>query len=180
MDPRSFDHLTASVAHQGSRRAALRLLAGGLFGGFLAGRGVVPAAAQRSDRDGDGLYDDDETDVYGTNPDSYDTDGDGVGDGEEIYNRDQGLGGPSDPLTPDGGGAPPAPPAPAGGGLNERATGPGADGCQPGLTQCAGFCVDVTNDFYNCGMCSNRCLGRDGGYCENNFCVYPCIAAGTC
>ncbi len=41
-------------------------------------------AAERPDRDGDQLYDD-ETGVYGTNPDAYDTDGDGSGDGEEVY-----------------------------------------------------------------------------------------------
>jgi hypothetical protein len=46
---------------------------------------VDPAPAGRPDRDGDGLYDDDETGVYGTNPDAFDTDGDGSGDGEEVY-----------------------------------------------------------------------------------------------
>lgn len=44
----------------------------------------APDPAERPDRDQDGLYDDDETDVYFTNPDVYDTDGDGVGDGEEV------------------------------------------------------------------------------------------------
>lgn len=39
----------------------------------------------RPDSDGDGLYDDDETDVYGTDADNPDTDGDGVGDGEEVF-----------------------------------------------------------------------------------------------
>jgi uncharacterized protein YkwD len=43
-------------------------------------------AYDRSDGDGDGLYDDDETDVYGTDPYTFDTDGDGAGDGEEVYN----------------------------------------------------------------------------------------------
>ena len=38
------------------------------------------------DSDGDGLFDTDETQVYGTNPSVYDTDGDGVGDGTEVYN----------------------------------------------------------------------------------------------
>src|SRR3954452_20222534 len=38
------------------------------------------------DSDGDGLFDTDETYVYGTNPSVYDTDGDGVGDGAEVYN----------------------------------------------------------------------------------------------
>jgi hypothetical protein len=47
----------------------------------------------RPDRDGDGLYDDDETDVYGTNADIFDTDGDNVDDGEEVFNG-------TDPLDP--------------------------------------------------------------------------------
>jgi len=38
-----------------------------------------------ADSDGDGLFDADETGVYGTNPALYDTDGDGTGDGEEVY-----------------------------------------------------------------------------------------------
>ena len=86
MDSRTFDRWTASVAHQRSRRAALRLLAAGLFGAVLAQRGSpVVQAAQRLDQDGDGLFDDDESLVYGTDPYGYDTDGDGVGDGEEVY-----------------------------------------------------------------------------------------------
>ncbi|MDQ3695362.1 MAG: thrombospondin type 3 repeat-containing protein [Chloroflexota bacterium] len=47
-------------------------------------RSIRPPA-ERSDRDGDGLYDDDELNVYGTNPDLWDTDGDGANDGEEVY-----------------------------------------------------------------------------------------------
>src|SRR5690349_15104721 len=51
------------------------------------------ASQQRPDRDGDGLYDDDETDVYGTDPDNPDSDGDGVDDGQEVYDG-------TDPATP--------------------------------------------------------------------------------
>ena len=40
---------------------------------------------QGADRDGDGLFDDDEENVYGTDPDTADTDGDGVSDGAEVY-----------------------------------------------------------------------------------------------
>jgi len=96
MDPRTFDHLTASVAHQRSRRVTLRVLAGGLLGGFFVQRGTTPTwAAAQADGDSDGLYDDDEANVYGTDPFTFDTDGDGMGDGEEIY-----LG--TDPLTAGG------------------------------------------------------------------------------
>jgi hypothetical protein len=41
--------------------------------------------AERPDRDNDGLFDDDETDVYFTNPDVPDTDGDGPDDGQEVF-----------------------------------------------------------------------------------------------
>lgn len=50
-------------------------------------------AEERPDADGDGLYDDDETDVYGTDPDNPDTDGDGADDGQEVFDG-------SDPLDP--------------------------------------------------------------------------------
>jgi hypothetical protein len=139
MDDSRFDALTRSLSHNPTRRAALRLLVGGLIGALLARPDtLVTRAAQRSDRDGDGLFDDDEEQVYFTNPDLFDTDGDGTGDGEEIYNRDNGLGGPDDPLTPDGGA-----PAPV--------------GCPTGLTDCGGVCVDLVNDRNHCGRCGAAC-----------------------
>jgi thrombospondin type 3 repeat protein len=46
---------------------------------------VSSAGSSFADSDGDGLYDADETGVYGTNPYVYDTDGDGTGDGTEVY-----------------------------------------------------------------------------------------------
>jgi hypothetical protein len=46
---------------------------------------VDPAPQGPADRDGDQLYDEDETGYYGTNPDVYDTDGDGTSDGAEVY-----------------------------------------------------------------------------------------------
>jgi hypothetical protein len=102
VDQTHFDALTRSLARRPTRRGALRLLIGGLLGGMVSGRTWTLAhALQRPDRDQDGLYDDDEVNVYGTNPDVFDTDGDGTGDGEEIYRRDNGLGGPSNPLVND-------------------------------------------------------------------------------
>ena len=91
MDSQTFDRWTASIAEQRSRRATLGLLSGLALAGLLSPR--LARGAQRSDRDGDGLFDDDETNVYGTNPDFYDTDGDGWGDGEEVYYN-------TDPLDP--------------------------------------------------------------------------------
>jgi hypothetical protein len=54
--------------------------------------GAIGPAFARSDTDGDGLLDDDETSVYHTNPNVADTDGDGSNDGEEVYSG-------TDPLT---------------------------------------------------------------------------------
>ena len=97
MDARTFDRWTVAIAYRPSRRTALRLLAGSLVAGLLPRWGVAPVrAAQRSDRDEDGLYDDDETEIYGTNPDVSDTDGDGSGDGDEVYYG-------TDPVAADGG-----------------------------------------------------------------------------
>lgn len=44
-----------------------------------------PPPEQLPDRDGDQLFDQDETDVYSTDPDNPDTDGDGVNDGKEVW-----------------------------------------------------------------------------------------------
>ncbi len=63
---------------------------------------VDPAPAGDGDSDDDQLLDEDERNYYGTKPDVWDTDGDGTSDGAEIWNRDQGLDGPSDPLDPNG------------------------------------------------------------------------------
>jgi hypothetical protein len=41
----------------------------------------------RADSDKDGLFDDDETNVYGTNPKKADTDGDGRDDGQEVFDN---------------------------------------------------------------------------------------------
>lgn len=144
MDARTFDRFTVSLTHRPTRRAAVRLLASGLLGVLVSRQAVTAVAAQRADSDGDGLFDDDEVEVYGTDPNNPDTDGDGISDGEEIYNRDNGLGGSSDPLTPGG------------------AT------CADGLTLCAGMCVDLANDPANCGACGVVC--PNGGACPGGFC----------
>lgn len=54
----------------------------------VANGGWAPATTflqQATDSDGDGLFDDDETGVYGTDPFDADTDGDGVNDGGEVF-----------------------------------------------------------------------------------------------
>jgi hypothetical protein len=64
-----------------------------------------PAYADRPDRDNDGLYDDDEVEVYSTNPNIADTDGDGSDDGQEVYDG-------TDPVVPNGGPQPTPTPTP--------------------------------------------------------------------
>ena len=152
MDPRSFDRLTASVSRRRSRRATLRLLTGGLLGGLLAQRGSsIARAAQPIDRDQDGLYDDDEESIYRTNPDVIDTDGDGLGDGEEVYYG-------TDPRVPDGQ-------------YGE------AIACSPELASCNGGCVDLAFDPLHCGQCGNVCTGGDGyqGVCSFGVCSLATI-----
>jgi hypothetical protein len=53
-------------------------------------------AGRPNDRDSDGLFDADETNVYGTNPDVADTDGDGSDDGQEVFDGTNPLD-PNDP-----------------------------------------------------------------------------------
>jgi hypothetical protein len=45
---------------------------------------IPPPLPSSVDTDGDGILDNDELDVYGTDPDRTDTDGDGISDGEEL------------------------------------------------------------------------------------------------
>ena len=163
MDPQVFDRWVAAAARRPSRRAALRLLTGGLLGAVLPNRAV--RAAQLSDIDGDGLFDDDETFVYGTNPFAYDGDGDGVGDGEEVYYG-------TDPLV----GASPA-------------------GCGAGLTFCDAVpgmaeagCYDLATHKVHCGGCGGACFGDmecRGGVCSiacfpgQAVCGYNCVDLAT-
>jgi hypothetical protein len=93
MDAQTFDRWTAAFAGRPTRRGIVRLLAVGAVAGLVSPR--LTRAAMQADRDGDGLFDDDETGVYGTNPDVFDSDGDGSSDGEEVY-----FG--TDPLTAGG------------------------------------------------------------------------------
>jgi hypothetical protein len=53
----------------------------------------APPPGRPNDRDSDGLFDADEANVYSTNPDVPDTDGDGPDDGQEVFDG-------TDPLDP--------------------------------------------------------------------------------
>jgi hypothetical protein len=146
MNETRFDALTRALAAPAPRRATLRLLAGGLLGAWLAPRGGAPVRAQRLDSDLDGLFDDDEINIYGTDLANFDTDGDGAGDGEEVF-------GGTDPLTPGGPAAPPP------------ANGP----CPEGQADCGAGCIDITSDALNCGGCGLVC--PPGDICQAAFCV---------
>jgi hypothetical protein len=188
MDAHTFDRWTVAFAQRRSRRSTVRQLAGGLLGGLLASRGSVPVRAQ-DDQDQDQLFDDDELNVYGTKPNNPDTDGDQANDGLEIWNRDQGLGDPNDPLVPDNPAAPPpaeAPPPAAptcialGGecvGIdlpccgNDPALGYNNVLCCRDLTG-AGYCTDVTGRFLcpDPGVPTTGCpVGQTncGGFCTD-------------
>ncbi|MCX7878276.1 MAG: OmpA family protein [Ignavibacteria bacterium] len=56
---------------------------------------TVTGRGGREDSDRDGLYDDEEEDKYGTDPENADTDGDGLKDGEEVKTYK------TDPKNPD-------------------------------------------------------------------------------
>lgn len=155
MDAQTFDRLIAEGGDHPCRRTVLRVLSAALLGALLPARA---ARAQRPDRDQDGLFDDDETDVYGTLPDVFDSDGDGAGDGQEIYNRDQGLGGNTNPLVNENA----APPAPA---------------CTAGQTDCGGFCTDLSVDHGNCGACGHSC--PPGYQCVAGTCTQYCAPGLT-
>lgn len=77
--------------------------AGAVLGFSAAPPAINPPVQARPDADGDGLYDDDETDVYGTDSSNPDSDGDGADDGQEVYDG-------TNPLVPDASGVMTTPP----------------------------------------------------------------------
>lgn len=56
---------------------------------------------ERSDGDQDGLFDDDKANVYNTDPNNPDTDGDGAEDGEEVFYEIDPLVAEDDQTRPD-------------------------------------------------------------------------------
>ncbi len=111
---------------------AALLIFGGVRGGQPGGGQPAPPAppAGNPDRDGDGLSNDDEDNVHGTDPDNPDSEGDGLWDGDEVqistdpWNGDTDGDGYGDgeevheigsnPLDPDDPGEPGEPGAPGG------------------------------------------------------------------
>ena len=67
----------------------------GASGTFDSWQLMLHGIDEQRDTDGDGLLDDDETNIYLTDPDKFDTDGDSLGDGDEVLNLS------TDPLDSD-------------------------------------------------------------------------------
>ncbi len=138
---------------------------------------VKNAAAARPDGDGDGLFDDDEVDVYGTDPKAADTDKDGVSDGQEVFDK-------TDPKVANNGGANPgnggANPGNGGGQaagdfsgevlglINGQRT---AAGCAalPSNGQLASAAARHANDMLKNKLASNQHAGSDGSSAQSRF-----------
>jgi hypothetical protein len=152
MDPRTFDHWTIAIARPPTRRAALRLLAGGLLGGILTGR-LTPAGAQGDLPAGScavGLVDCDGLCVNLVS--------DPLNCGACGIACEEGAGCQDGFCTVLGGG-----------------------GCKAGsgLTYCNGTCVDLLSDGDNCGACGVVCPDYPEIYsCEGGACVPPSCGAG--
>lgn len=155
MNVNDFDAFSRTLARHPTRRSTVHLLAGTLIAGLLWRREGLLSSAQRLDRDSDGLYDDDEFTIYGTNPDRFDTDGDGVGDGEEVF-----LG--TDPLT-----------RPAGGPAPQLCANQGQSCAE--VDCCVGYCNQ--DALCECVADGYGCAGVGTGGCCNG---QPCNASGFC
>ncbi len=100
-------HRTAANARLIARGLAAAAVAGGLFVSTplltypLALANHAPYPIERPDGDQDGLFDDDEANVYNTDPNNPDTDGDGAEDGEEVFYETDPLVAEEDQSRPD-------------------------------------------------------------------------------
>ena len=50
----------------------------------------------------------------------------------------------------------------------------GDEGCRSGLTECDGFCVNLSTHPSHCGSCGNECPERPNAIaaCENGECTF--------
>jgi hypothetical protein len=170
VDSHRFDAIVRSAATPATRRATLRLLAGGLLGGWLAQRGLTLArAAQPAREEFDcppgvcvGVEGPPIGDFLATCEAQGLTDCGGVC--VDIYSDNANCGG-----CGIGCGGSEA----CGGGTCLILAEPGlAVTCvAAGLTDCGGVCVDTLADVNNCGGCGVVCGPSDG--CLGGSCVPP-------
>lgn len=156
MDAHEFDRWVATLTRRRTRRAGLRLLAGGLLGGLLSRGGAAPSAAQIevAGPPPDGLIltcaDAGLTDCGGvcvdtlTDPDNCGGCGGVCGPGWSCLNAVCLVEAP-----------------PIGVSL--------VDCAGQGVTDCGGFCTDLSTDSANCGACGASC--PLGGYCQSGACA---------
>lgn len=161
MDARTFDRWTAAMTRRPTRRAALRLLAGGLLGGLLSRHGTAPVRAAQID-------------VVGLPP-------------SDLLCIAQGLtdcGGVCADVAAD-----PANCGTCGSVCSAGDTCSGGacvtgavsdidlDACAAqGLTNCGGVCANTLYDNNHCGACGSSC--PLGGYCQGGACQGGCLALG--
>lgn len=156
MDARTFDRLTAVVAHPASRRRAIRLLTAGVLGGALSRHGATPVRAQ----DPPPLID-----AVGLPPSYIDIVADPCA-GQGLTN----CGGYCADIAVDlnncggcgvvcGSG---------GGCFGGTCVAPPPSACAGRLTNCGGVCVNISDHAGHCGACFNSC--PLGGYCHRSVC----------
>jgi len=156
MDARTFDLLTAEVAGRPTRRAALRMLAAGLLSGLLSRHGAAPARAAQIvvGPPTEGMIltcaDAGLADCGGVCVDAL-SDGDNCGGCGVVCGPGSSCASGVCLLT--------APPA----GVSL------IDCAAQGLTDCGGFCTNLSSDASNCGACGNSCAL--GGYCQGGSCT---------
>ena len=156
MDASTFDRWVAAVAHRRTRRSTLRLLGGVLFGGLLPhSRSELARAAQivvGPPTEGMILTCADAglTDCGGICVDAA-SDGNNCGGCGVVCGPGSSCASGVCLLT--------APP-----------TDVSLVNCAAqGLTDCGGFCANLSSDAGNCGACGNSCAL--GGYCQGGLCT---------
>jgi hypothetical protein len=172
MDASTFDRWVAAVAHRGTRRTTLRLLGTALLGGLLPrSKSELARAAQivvGPPAEGTILTCADAglTDCGGVCVDAL-SDGDNCGGCGVVCGPGSSCASGVCLLT--------APPA----GVSL------IDCAAQGLTDCGGFCTNLSSDASNCGACGNACPAQHGPYglidaswsCQGGVCVEASCAA---
>jgi hypothetical protein len=165
MDARTFDLLTREAAGRPTRRAVLRLLAGGLGAGFLARRGGSPVHASQIDVVGPPTADllcavQGLTDCGGFCVDVLADFANCGACGHVCSAGDACSGG-----------------ACVAGAVEASELDIVTVCTAQGLEACGDFCTSTLSDSNNCGACGNSC--PLGSYCAGGACRGVCLAFGS-